>query len=635
MKKQITLIVLMFLPMMASAYEGEAVIDGINYYINTEEETAEVRANYALDEPYDNSYSGDVVIPETIEYERVVCHVVSIGEYALAGCTNLTNVTIPSSVTTIGSGAFINCTDLVSITIPNSVTIIGGNAFSECSSLTSINIPNSVTSIEDGLFYGCANLASITIPNSVTSIGGYAFSECSSLTSITIPNSVTSLGESPFYGCSNLTSITIGNSVTSLGEWVLLGCSGLTSIIVESGNPVYDSRDNCNAIIRTTDNVLIAGCQSTTIPNSVTGIEGWAFQNCINLTSIIIPNSVTSIGRLAFDGCTGLTSVTIPNSVTSIGSAAFENCINLTSIIIPNSVISLGDWPFYGCSGLTSIVVESGNTVYDSRNNCNAIIRTSDNKLITGCQNTTIPNTVTSIGSHAFTHCSTLADINIPNSVTSIGEAAFSNCTGLTSITIPNTVASIGDWAFQHCSNLSSVTIGTSVRKIGKYAFANCTDLTNVYCYAERIPTTVNNNVFNESNIENATLHVPGVSISEYTNTAPWSAFGGIVEISNETPEKCATPIITYANGQVHFACETEDVAFVPTVTCTPTQLQDGNVLDIGGTFTVSVYATKEGYVNSDIATKTITINKLGDIDGDGQLSVTDVTSLVNAILGK
>ena len=165
--------------------------------------------------------------------------------------------------------------------------------------------------------------------------------------------------------------------------------------------------------------------------------------------SIVIPSSVTynsvtysvtSIGISAFDGCSALTSITIPNSVTSIGDYAFKGCSGLTSVTIPNSVTSIGNYAFSGCSGLTSISVESGNTHYDSRNSCNAIIETSSNTLIAGCKNTVIPNSVTSIGDYAFSGCSDLTSVTIPNSVTSIGNYAFNGCSGLTSITIPNSV---------------------------------------------------------------------------------------------------------------------------------------------------------------------------------------------------
>ena len=174
-----------------------------------------------------------------------------------------------------------------------------------------------------------------------------------------------------------------------------------------------------------------------TLPSSVIGTDGnnysvtsigmHAFNKCSGLTSVTIPNSVKSIEYGAFSSCRDLTSVTIPNSVTSIGDYAFENCTSLPSITISNSVTNIGDRAFMGCSGLTSIVVEPENTVFDSRENCNAIIETASNALIQGCTNTVIPNSVTSIGGSAFSY-SGLTSINIPNSVTTLGNYAFTNC---------------------------------------------------------------------------------------------------------------------------------------------------------------------------------------------------------------
>jgi len=138
---------------------------------------------------------------------------------------------------------------------------------------------------------------------SVTSIGGSAFYYCYSLTSIEIPNSVTSIGNKAFNYCRGLKSVTIPNSVTSIGGGALYRCSNLTSITVDAGNPVYDSRENCNAIIKTSSNKLIVGCKNSTIPNSVTSIEYNAFEGCTGLTSITIPNSVTIIGQYAFYDC--------------------------------------------------------------------------------------------------------------------------------------------------------------------------------------------------------------------------------------------------------------------------------------------------------------------------------------------
>ncbi len=217
---------------------------------------------------------------------------------------NVETVIIPSSIT-IGGKEY-------------KVTSIGEDAFRCCENLTSITIPSTVTSIGDGAFASCYSLSSIAIPSSVTSFGEWAFSCCENLTSITIPSSVTSFGEWAFNGCSSLTSITIPSSVTSIGENAFRFCESLTQIKVDSGNPVYDSRDNCNAIIETKSNTLIAGCASTIIPNSVTSIGNQAFWGCKSLTSITIPSSVTSIGDMAFCCCSSLTSITIPTHITNI-----------------------------------------------------------------------------------------------------------------------------------------------------------------------------------------------------------------------------------------------------------------------------------------------------------------------------
>ncbi len=349
-----------------------------------------------------------------------------------------------------------------------SVTSIGEWAFADCSGLTSVTIPNSVTSISNNAFFDCSGLTSVTIPNSVTSIGNGAFKDCSGLTSVTIPNSVTSIGEGAFFGCSGLTTMTIPNSVTSIGDLVFYGCSGLTSV---------------------------------TISNSVTSIGYGVFYGCTGLTTMTIPNSVTSIGDSAFSGCSSLTTVTIPNSVTSIGKYAFYNCSGLSSVTIPNSVTSIGYGAFGGCSGLTSVTVDKNNGTYDSRDNCNAIIETSTNKLIVGCKNTTIPN-----------------------SVTSIGDRAFEGCSGLTSVTIGNSVTSIGDYAFTDCSGLTSVTIGNSVTSIGYDAFRGCSGLTKLVSLAVE-PPICGRGAFEKVDKTTCQLLVPEESINKYKTADQWKEF--------------------------------------------------------------------------------------------------------------
>ena len=204
-------------------------------------------------------------------------------------------------------------------------------------------------------------------------------------------------------------------------------------------------------------NGLVDKINCVVIRNGVTSISDGAFWGCTGLTSITIPDSVTSIGDSAFDCCTGLTSITIPDSVTSIGGWAFLDCTGLTSITIPDSVTSIGYGAFAYCTGLTSITVSGGNKKFDSRNNCNGIIETAYNTLISGCKNTDVPDSVTSIGDRAFYGCTGLTTITIPNSVTSIGRHAFRGCTGLTNITIPDSVTVIGVSAFWDCTRLTSV----------------------------------------------------------------------------------------------------------------------------------------------------------------------------------
>ena len=391
---------------------------------------------------------------------------------------------------------------------------------------------------------------------SVTSIGDYAFSDCSGLTSVTIGNSVTSIGDKAFYYCSGLTSVYISD----IAAWCKIDFKGFYSNPLNYAHHLYLNREEVKDLV---------------IPNSVTSIGNYAFSGCSGLTSVTIPNSVTSIGPAAFRECTGLTSVTIPNSVTSIEYGTFEGCSGLTSVTIPNSVTSIGTYTFYGCSGLTSVT--------------------------------------------------------IPNSVTSIGGNAFRDCTGLTSVTIPNSVTSIGFGAFYECSGLTSVTIGSGVESIGDYAFAWCPELLDVYCYAEKVPST-QSGAFYGSYPESITLHVPAASIGSYKATAPWSSFGKIVGLSGEEleVEKCATPVVTYAEGKLSFSCETEGAEFVTDITSNDFKKHYDAEIELSATYNIDVFATKANCENSDTVNVALVWVENGDVNEDtGVISVPAAPVLV------
>ena len=213
---------------------------------------------------------------------------------------------------------------------------------------------------------------------------------------VKLPSSVTAIGDNAFLGCGYLESIKIPSSVTEIREGVFYGCSSLTRIKIDKANQVYDSRNNCNAIIRKSDNKLIAGTSITKIPSSVTAIGDNAFSCRENLEKIKIPSSVTEIGYYAFSNCSSLTSIKIPSSVTEIGEGAFSDCSSLKNIEIPSSVTEIGEGAFYGCSSLTSIE---------------------------------IPSSVTKIGGDAFLDCKSLKSMYLrATTPPSLGSSAFSSC---------------------------------------------------------------------------------------------------------------------------------------------------------------------------------------------------------------
>ncbi len=519
MRKQglfILLLLMSFCSMMRA--QTSFTYGGLDYTVLSEADAT------AIVGKQDASLSGDVIIGTTaVDLSTDVKYtVVAVGDEAFSGCAGLTSLVIPAGVSSIGQNALANCTGLKWVVVKDGVSdiAVGADAFSGMPASTILYVPagkrsefanNSVWKIfksiiqDDNITFADSNVKSVCVDNwdtnedgelslvealMVTSLGqkfrgntaiisfkelqyfrslntlNDDFLDCSNLVDIKFPNSIKNIGDRTFKGCNKLTladglpeylenigvyafsecynlgDIYIPETVTSI-DYRAFRESNPLSLTVDPGNTIYDSRNNCNAIIQKSDDGLLAGCSKTVIPEDVKYLDWYSFS-----------------GR-----------------------------IGLESIFIPSSVISMGGGVFLGCSDLATITVDAGNPVFDSRNNCNAIIETSTNKLLYGCKNTVIPN-----------------------SVTSIGEAAFRGYSGLTSIVIPSSVTSIGNSAFDACSSLTSVTCKSST------------------------PPSLGEEVF--SNRANATLYVSAGSKAAYEEASVWNEFKEIVPIATVTINK-------------------------------------------------------------------------------------------------
>ncbi len=345
MKKQLLSLIMLLLPLMASAYD--VVLNDIYYNLNTNTKKATV--TYAYSDYV--SYSGSVTIPASITVHGVTYSVNSIGDYAFARCTELTSIEIPSSVTSIGNNAFTKCSSLPSVTLQNSLTTIGDRAFSECTSLTSMTIPSSVTSLGEGIFYRCTALVSVEVPNGITILKGNTFYGCSKLTSVNIPSSVTHIDDYAFSGCSALEDIEIPEGVKGIDTNAFYKCTGLTSIVIPSSvTSVNDyAFSNCTNLIQVTIN------SDDVVMNTETSSSNMDEYFGPQVETYIIGDKVTGIGENAFDGCSRMTSIVIPSSVTSIGHSAFNGCSGLTSIEIPKNVTVIDYYAFYACDNLQEV----------------------------------------------------------------------------------------------------------------------------------------------------------------------------------------------------------------------------------------------------------------------------------------
>ena len=455
-----------------------------------------------------------------------------IGPRAFSGCTNLTSVIIPQTITNIGADAFYGCTGLKQIiampiepptiqgweylyisrnyegegdfreysyndiTFPVYVYEESVDAYKEavgwklCTNIVALTqtltytyyssgMTAVVISPAEGLYIGDIDIPSTTEHEgyvyTVTGIGYGAFEGCTNLISVTMPNTIKYISGRAFEGCSSLTSITIPSSVTDINYRAFYGCNSLSNVEISD---------------------IAAWCGinfgSPTLRSYANPLEyaQHLYLNGVEVKDLIIPDGVTSIGERAFVKCSSLTSVTIPNSVTSIGNVAFGYCDNLATITLPNSIATIENSTFSHCSSLSTI---------------------------------TIPESVTSIDSWAFEYCSNLVSINMPNNISSIGEHAFYYCTSLNSINLPNNLTTIGFAVFANCSSLSSVSIPNSVSSISSSAFAGCSSLTSIYAYSTTPPSFERWDAF-QGIPKNAIVYVPFGATSLYKGSDDWKS---------------------------------------------------------------------------------------------------------------
>lgn len=577
--------------------------------------------------------------------------VTELDQHAFDGCTNLTSIILPDGLLKIGIYAFKDCTQLPSISIPSSVNDLHVTVFEGCTNLSNIIVDDSNESYSsvDGVLFDkkgetliCYPLGKVaedyTVPNGVKTIGSNAFQSCGHLRTVTIPKTVTTIDEWALVNCTSLTTVNIPQGVTAIGNYAFYNCKALetvTSYIVDpfaiehdvfwgpqSSNPALSVNIYATATL-----YVPSGCKEkyqaaggwknfekieempydpSTEPENIVFasdavkticVDNWDTNNDGEL-NMDEAAAVTDLGTVFKNNqkITSFDELQYFTGLTSIGKGAFLWCSNLTSIIIPKSVtyIDNGNGRDYAgafsyCYNLTSIVVEEGNPVYDSRDNCNAIIKTSANELIVGCKTTVIPSTVTRIGNTAFYGNYYLYSITIPEGVTSIGHAAFNECWKLSSVKLPNSLTEIGNDVFHDDSGITSITIPSGVTFIGDRVFFDCNGMISVTSLAaDPIDISKSKEVFAAacSIYENATLKVPFGSKAKYQAAGGWKDFVNIVELGD-------------VNGD--------------------------NMISITDAVAILDFLSDKEPENFNVA--------VADMDGDGEITVSDAILILNMIL--
>ena len=465
---------------------------GFKYFVETDSTVSISDAGHEI--PLPVSVDSTLVTPSSVCHEgktyqvkyiepesfglrlEIKCLIISegveqIGRRAFNGCLNLADISIPSTLEYWGEALFEYCSNLRRITV--SVQNEDLDSRDDCNAIietdkntlifgcTGTKIPASVTTIGQYAFRQCCQyLERIVIPEGVKRIERWAFSQCINLKEISLPVSLESMGYGMFDDCMSLESVTIPRNVSEIRvdrwgtHWNLFaGCYNLKEVKVDKQNRTFDSRNNCNAIIDSKTDVLVAGCGSS-----------------------FIPEGVKAIDELAFYG-SSLPAIRIPKSVRKIGSGAFLDC-----------------------RSLSAISVDSGNPVYDSKDDCNAIIETASARLVQGCSRTRIPIGTKEIADSAFYMVYYLPPhLVIPEGVEVIGQEAFS-ATKLNSVQLPSSLKQIRERAFDYCKQLYYVDMSRCSPQVGFFAFYGCETLN--YVNLPSTPGEIDETAFRETPFE-------------------------------------------------------------------------------------------------------------------------------------
>ena len=580
------------------------------------------------------------------------------------------DLVIPNGVTSIGQSAFSGCSNFTSVTIPNSVASIGDFAFSGCSGLTSVTIPNSVTSIGREAFLGCDGLTSVVIGSGVTTIGGFAFSSNNLMKIIWLTNTPPS-GYGDAAGAVNYVSndqFNISNKVVYKFLSSYFDVDGIRYVPISPSERTCDAIDCVNNESATNtkinSTIVYKGVTMTvmnikpylaynnkyiktlTIDNDGE-LADYAFSDCSNLETVVCGEKINRIGKGAFSGCKALTSLTTSEK-TKLSNA----------IYISKNVNIIDDYAFKGCEAIKNIIFMDSDAGLSL--GANAIVSNfysngTGTPLFSDCPLDSVYigrnidyKTTKQYGYSPFYRNTSLRTVKITDKETEISENEFYGCTNLQRVVIGDGVTNIGNWAFSGCQSLKYFAFGSQVTNIGQEAFSDCASVIEIRSKALAAPAC-GTQALDDINKWDCKLYVPDGCMAVYQAAEQWKDFifteegegtaGQGSGAHSDNNQKCETPTITIDGNTVKFDCKTNGVIFHYTLSSSEAKSDITNSgIEVKNKYTITVYASKEGYVDSEVARAEFQVaaaGKLGDLNNDGKVDVADHVKLSEIIMNQ